>query len=59
MLDQVDNSGVCNVVAIMALNSPEYTKMDFFVKFGQFVVSHHTKGYLNHHKNNERNEALE
>ena len=58
LLDQIDDSGVCNVVAIMALNGPEDTKMNFFVKFRQFIVSHHTKSYLDRHKKNEKNETL-
>ena len=43
----------------MALNGPKDTKMNFFMKFGQFIISHHTKGYFNPHENSERNDTLE
>lgn len=58
MLDQVDDSGVRNVIAIVTLNGPENTEVNFFVKRSQFVVSNSTKCYLNCHEKNETKDAL-
>ena len=57
-LDQVDDSGVGNVVSVITLDRPEDPEVNFFVKFGQFVVDDNTKSDLNGHEKCKKSETL-